>query len=96
MPACLLKKGLEREIVWLSCFLIVPNIQLVFFGTLLNGAIVVQINPMYKANELMHVLKDSGARHIIVLDDLLPIVEAVIAETDVEKVLSVSLEKGQM
>jgi long-chain acyl-CoA synthetase len=72
-----------------------PQYPIGFFGTLLNGAIVVQINPMYKANELMHVLKDSGARHIIVLDDLLPIVEAVIAETDVEKVLSVSLEKGK-
>ncbi|MDM5306158.1 long-chain-fatty-acid--CoA ligase [Peribacillus frigoritolerans] len=72
-----------------------PQYPIGFFGTLLNGAIVVQINPMYKANELMHVLKDSGARHIIVLDDLLPIVEAVIAETDVEKVLIVSLEKGK-
>ncbi|WP_336059163.1 long-chain-fatty-acid--CoA ligase [Peribacillus frigoritolerans] len=72
-----------------------PQYPIGFFGTLLNGAIVVQINPMYKANELMYVLKDSGARHIIVLDDLLPIVEAVIAETDVEKVLSVSLEKGK-
>ncbi|MGG0791103.1 long-chain fatty acid--CoA ligase [Peribacillus simplex] len=72
-----------------------PQYPIGFFGTLLNGAIVVQINPMYKANELIHVLKDSGARHIIVLDDLLPIVEAVIAETDVEKVLSVSLEMGK-
>ncbi|MFJ7930359.1 long-chain fatty acid--CoA ligase [Peribacillus sp. NPDC096448] len=72
-----------------------PQYPIGFFGTLLNGAIVVQINPMYKENELIHVLKDSGAKHIIVLDDLLSIVEAVIAETDVENVLSVSLEKGK-
>ncbi|CAH0164716.1 Long-chain-fatty-acid--CoA ligase [Peribacillus sp. Bi96] len=72
-----------------------PQYPISFFGTLLNGAIVVQINPMYKANELIHVLKDSGARYIIVLDDLLPIVEAIIAQTDVEKMLSVSLEKGK-
>ncbi|WP_285766861.1 long-chain fatty acid--CoA ligase [Peribacillus sp. SI8-4] len=72
-----------------------PQYPISFFGTLLNGAIVVQINPMYKSNELVHVLKDSGARHIIVLDDLLPIVEEVFAETDLEKMWLVSKEKDE-
>lgn len=72
-----------------------PQYPISFYGTLLNGAIVVQVNPMYKSNELIHVLKDSGARHIIVLDDLIPIVEAVLDETELEKIWPVSKEKNE-
>ncbi|AOH54836.1 long-chain fatty acid--CoA ligase [Peribacillus muralis] len=71
-----------------------PQYPISFYGTLLQGAIVVQINPMYKSNELIHVLKDSGARYIIVLDDLLPLVEEVLVETNLEKIWRVSKEKN--
>ncbi|MGG0285937.1 long-chain fatty acid--CoA ligase [Peribacillus butanolivorans] len=85
------KKGDRVAIMLPNC----PQYPISFFGTLLNGAIVVQINPMYKENELIHVLKDSGARHIIVLDKLYPTVEAILTETRVEKTISVSMENGR-
>ncbi|MCK1993646.1 long-chain fatty acid--CoA ligase [Peribacillus muralis] len=91
LAAAGIEKGDRVALMLSNC----PQYPIGFFAALLNGAIVVQINPMYKSNELIHVLKDSGARHIIVLDDLLPVVEAVWAETNLEKMWIVSKDKDK-
>ena len=49
-----------------------PQYPMSFYSILTCGAIVVQVNPMYKASELIHILNDSGAKIIIVMDQLLP------------------------
>ncbi len=38
------------------------------FGTLLAGAVVVNVNPLYTAPELAHQLRDSGAVVLVVMD----------------------------
>nr|WP_232301020.1 AMP-binding protein [Caldimonas taiwanensis] len=38
------------------------------FGTLLAGAVVVNVNPLYTARELAHQLNDSGAETLVVMD----------------------------
>lgn len=56
------------------------------------GAVPVSANPMYKERELGHLLRDSGARGLICLDEVHPVAATVLAEgdTDVEVVVTFS------
>ena len=74
--------------------IMLPNCpQYIFsaFAVLRLGAIVVNINPSYTARELLTVAEDSGARLIITLDALAPLVEAVRAQTSIEQLIVTSL-----
>lgn len=48
------------------------------------GAVAVPVNPMYKARELRHVLNDSGARALVCLDEVAPVVAEVLHGTAVQ------------
>jgi long-chain acyl-CoA synthetase len=61
-----------------------PQYPISYFAALLCGATIVQVNPMYKADELLHVLNDSGSKCIIAYDKLFPLVEGVKAHTCLE------------
>ena len=61
------------------------------FAVLRLGAIVVNINPSYTAREVLTVATDSGARVVITLDALAPLVQAVRAQTAIEHVIVTSL-----
>jgi long-chain acyl-CoA synthetase len=63
-----------------------------FYGTLHAGGVVVPMNPQYKAREIGHLLSDSGARVVVTLADLVPFVQEVRGETDVETIISVGGE----
>ncbi|WP_234504695.1 long-chain-fatty-acid--CoA ligase [Thermus brockianus] len=49
-----------------------PQFVVAFFGTLLAGGVAVNTNPMYTPRELSHQLRDSGAKALVILDQLLP------------------------
>ncbi|KND57922.1 Long-chain-fatty-acid-CoA ligase [Candidatus Paraburkholderia schumanniana] len=52
--------------------LMMPNTlayPVTLFGTLMAGAIVVNVNPLYTVRELSHQLKDSGAQTIVVSEN---------------------------
>jgi long-chain acyl-CoA synthetase len=52
--------------------LMMPNMlpyPVALFGTLIAGAIVVNVNPLYTVRELSHQLKDSGAQTIVVFEN---------------------------
>jgi long-chain acyl-CoA synthetase len=49
---------------------------------------------MYQAEELLHVLRDSGAETIFIFDQLLPVIEEIKNETAIKAVISVSFEGG--
>ncbi|CAI49404.1 acyl-CoA synthetase [Natronomonas pharaonis DSM 2160] len=66
-----------------------PQFVTAFYGTLRAGGIVVPMNPQYKAREIGHLLGDSGAKAVVSLADNVPNVLDVVAETDVEEVVSV-------
>ena len=60
------------------------------------GGIAVSVNPMYKERELRHLLRDSGARALICLDELYPVVQqAASPEFPVPIVLTCSAQDGQ-
>ncbi len=67
-----------------------PNIcqyPIVAWGVLRAGMVIVNTNPLYTLRELEHQFNDSGAKAIVVLADLLPSTEKVVANTGIEKVI---------
>lgn len=61
------------------------------FGTLMAGAVVVNVNPLYTARELKHQLRDSGAVAIVVMEMFGHTLEEVVAETAVRHVVVTAL-----
>lgn len=71
-----------------------PNIgqyPVVAWGALRAGLVIVNTNPMYTARELEHQFNDSGASALVVMAELLPQVEPVLASTGIEQVISTSV-----
>ncbi|MEF8800699.1 MAG: long-chain fatty acid--CoA ligase [Halolamina sp.] len=66
-----------------------PQFVTAFHGTLRAGGVVVPMNPQYKSREIRHLLDDSGAKAVVTLPDLVPFVDEVREETDVEHVVTV-------
>jgi long-chain acyl-CoA synthetase len=57
------------------------------FGALRAGLTVVNTNPLYTAPELQHQLADSGATAIVVIENFAHVVEKVVANTGLRRVL---------
>jgi len=74
--------------------IMLPNCpQYIFaaFAVLRLGAVVVNINPSYTAREVLTVLTDSGARVVVTLDLLAPLIDTIHAQTRIEHVIVTSL-----
>lgn len=65
----------------------VPQFPIAFYGALKAGAVVVPTNPLYTPPELEHQLRDSGARVIVLLDQMYQNLASVWANTPVEQVI---------
>jgi acyl-CoA synthetase (AMP-forming)/AMP-acid ligase II len=82
-----LKKG-DRVAVFLpNC----PQFIISFFGIIKLGCVHVPVNPMFMEHELVYELNDSGARLIITLDTMFPLVQAVTDKTSLEGIVCTSL-----
>jgi long-chain acyl-CoA synthetase len=71
-----------------------PQYIIAAFAILRLGAVVVNINPSYTAREVLTVATDSGARLVITLDALAPLVQSVRgagAATAIEQIIVTSL-----
>ena len=77
------KKG-DRIAIMLPNTLQYP---IALFGALRAGLVVVNTNPLYTAPELHHQLTDSGATVIVVLENFAHVLQQVVAETQVKRVL---------
>lgn len=64
-----------------------PQAVIAYYGTLMAGGVVVQVNPLYTERELEYQLKDSGAEFIVCLDILVPRVTNVVPKTDLKHVI---------
>jgi len=69
-----------------------PQLVAAFHGALRAGCVVVPMNPQYKSREISHLLSDSGATTVVALADVVPFVEEVRDDTDVEHVVTVGGE----
>jgi long-chain acyl-CoA synthetase len=77
----------ERVAVMLPNVLAFP---VVTYGVLLGGQVVVNVNPMYTARELVHQLGDAGARTLIAWAPVLPVVERALGELSLERLVAVA------
>ncbi len=72
-----------------------PNIiqyPIAAYAALRAGLVVVNTNPLYTPKEMLHQFKDSGAKAIVTLQDLLPKLKQVLADTKIEKVVLCSAD----
>src|SRR6218665_787626 len=58
-----------------------PQYHIVFFAILKLGAVHVPVNPLFKAQELLYELNDSGAKTLVVLDQLAEMAGRVLPRT---------------
>jgi long-chain acyl-CoA synthetase len=70
-----------------------PQFVVAFYGALRAGAIVVPCNPVYTPTELHHQLADSGARFVVVLSRLYPVVKAARPGTEVDHVIVTNIKE---
>ena len=84
-----IKKG-ERVALFLPN---TPQFVVAFFGVLKAGAVVTAISPLYREREVEHQLRDSGAKAIVTLDSLEPVVAKVKANSLLEHVLVTGLDE---
>ncbi|BCL96392.1 long-chain-fatty-acid--CoA ligase [Ralstonia solanacearum] len=83
LQACGVRKG-DRVAIMLPNSLQYP---VCLFGTLLAGAIVVNVNPLYTASELAHQLRDSGTQTIVVLENFARTLEQALPGTGVRNIV---------
>jgi long-chain acyl-CoA synthetase len=69
----------------------VPQYPVVVTAVLRAGLVLVNVNPLYKARELEHQLKDSGAKAIVILENFAATLEKCIATTAVKHVVLCSM-----
>src|SRR3990167_8799756 len=67
-----------------------PQFAIAYMGALRAGAINVCLNPMHKAVELEHELRDSGARVLVAADQARDVVAAVRGGSPLEAVVTTS------
>ncbi|MGV8039695.1 MAG: long-chain fatty acid--CoA ligase [Thermoanaerobaculaceae bacterium] len=64
-----------------------PQFVVAYLATLAVGGIAVPFNPLYSAREVGYQLRDCGARVVVALSQLYPLVQQVRGETAVETVI---------
>ena len=65
----------------------VPQYPVAVAAILRAGLVVVNVNPLYTPRELEHQLKDSGAKAIVIIENLAITLQKCIAETQVKHVV---------
>ncbi|SDU37515.1 AMP-binding protein [Halopseudomonas salegens] len=79
--------------------ILLPNLlqyTIGIFAALKAGLVIVNTNPQYTASEACHQFSDSGAKAVLVLDKLVPLVRKVQAETDIRHLIVTSLDDLQV
>ncbi len=73
--------------------IMLPNVlafPVLTYGTLMAGAVVVNVNPMYTPRELTHQLRDAGVRLLFVWEPALSVVEKSLADLALEQIVTVA------
>lgn len=71
-----------------------PQTVAIYFGILKAGGIVVMTNPLYKQAELTHHFADCGARHLIALDRLWPVLSPLVQQLGLSHLWYTGVEDG--
>ncbi len=68
-----------------------PQYPIALYGIFKAGAVAVQVNPLYRGDELAHLLEDSGARVLVTLTRLHGQIDEIRARTALEHVVLTKL-----
>lgn len=82
------KKGDRITVYMQSC----PQIYITYLASTKLGLIIVPIDPMSRKFELEYILNDVGARLIVVMDQLYPVVKEVKAKCEIKHVIVTSFQ----
>ena len=67
-----------------------PNVcqyPIVAWGALRAGLVLVNTNPLYTPRELLHQFNDAGVSALVCLADLVPTLEQVVPQTEIEQII---------
>ena len=70
--------------------IMLPNLltyPVALFGSYLAGAIVINVNPLFKGREIESALNDSGAETIIILDRFMSELESIVKNTSIKNII---------
>src|SRR5690625_1275549 len=70
-----------------------PEYVISYYGIIQAGGIVVQINPMLVGQGLEHILKDSGVDTLLIYEPLLPVLNQVLENLNIKKIIKVNFEE---
>ena len=89
VAAGLQNMGLKKGDRVALCLPNTPYSVVAYFAILKAGGVVVNTNPLYTEDELLHLLKDSGAKYAFALDvnTILPKVQAALGQSDIERIV---------
>lgn len=82
------RKGDRVAVMLPNC----PQGVIAYYGTLLMGGIVVMTNPLYMPRELEHQLRDSGAKVIVTLDQLVERVKKATAARPLDHLIVTTIQ----
>lgn len=69
-----------------------PQFVIAFYGTLIAGGIVVNVNPLYTPRELKHQLVDSGSETLVILNLIWPRYQEIASEVPVKRVVTTGIQ----
>jgi long-chain acyl-CoA synthetase len=70
-----------------------PQMVIAYYGALKAGAVVVSLNPLSTADELTHLLVDSGAETIVSLSVFYRLTQSVKAKTSVKRIIVTNIKE---
>ena len=65
----------------------IPQYSIAYFASLSVGAVVVNLNPLYTADELKAIASNTGLTALITFDMVLPVISALLAQVEISKVI---------
>ena len=71
-----------------------PNLlqyPIAIFACLKAGLVIVNTNPLYTADEMLHQYKDSGAKAIVILENFAFNLEKILSQTQIETVITTTI-----
>ncbi len=85
--ASLIRRGLRKGDRVAVSLPNLPQYVIAAYGIWKAGGVLVQVNPLYRGNDLAFILKDSGARFAVVFARFFPQVREVLPHTALEGVI---------
>lgn len=71
-----------------------PQSLIAFWGVLKAGAVATMINPMYMEKEIVHLVNDSGLKHLITIDMCWPKLDKLRKQITVDRFFITSVSEG--